>query len=88
MVVGRFQVMAMLQSARAYLLGLPLESALSWAHHLPHEVQRGKMWFKSEMAAAGGVYHLGDEMAFKVERDGNLFFTVGGEVKTDKDLVR
>ena len=30
MKVGRFQVMATLQAARAYILGLPLESALSW----------------------------------------------------------
>jgi hypothetical protein len=30
MAVGRFQVMAVLQAARAYTLGLPLESAYSW----------------------------------------------------------
>lgn len=30
MAVGRFQVMSVLQSARAYVLGLPLESAHSW----------------------------------------------------------
>jgi len=30
MAVGRFQVMATLQAARAYLLGLPLPSAKSW----------------------------------------------------------
>ncbi len=30
MPVGRFQVMALLQAARAYSLGLPLESAYSW----------------------------------------------------------
>ncbi|MCD6521395.1 hypothetical protein J7K56_01295 [Candidatus Calescamantes bacterium] len=30
MAVGRFQVMAVLQAARAYRLGLPLESAKSW----------------------------------------------------------
>ena len=30
MVVGRFQVMALLQAARAFTLGLPLESAHSW----------------------------------------------------------
>jgi hypothetical protein len=30
MAVGRFQVMALLQAARASELGLPLESALSW----------------------------------------------------------
>lgn len=30
MSIGRFQVMAVLQAARAYLLGLPLVSAKSW----------------------------------------------------------
>jgi len=30
MAVGRFQVMAVLQAARAYVLGMPLESAKSW----------------------------------------------------------
>ncbi len=30
MAVGRFQVMAILQAARAFVLGLPLESAKSW----------------------------------------------------------
>ena len=30
MAVGRFQVMAVLQAARAFVLGLPLESAKSW----------------------------------------------------------
>ncbi|MBC7189152.1 hypothetical protein H5U35_02900, partial [Candidatus Aerophobetes bacterium] len=30
MAIGRFQVMATLQAARAFLLGLPLESAKSW----------------------------------------------------------
>jgi len=30
MAVGRFQVMALLQAARAFVLGLPLESAKSW----------------------------------------------------------
>ena len=30
MAVGRFQVMALLQAARAFTLGLPLESAHSW----------------------------------------------------------
>jgi len=30
MAVGRFQVMALLQAARAFVLGLPLESAQSW----------------------------------------------------------
>jgi len=30
MPVGRFQVMALLQAARAFVLGLPLESAKSW----------------------------------------------------------
>jgi hypothetical protein len=30
MAIGRFQVMALLQAARAYTLGLPLESARSW----------------------------------------------------------
>jgi hypothetical protein len=56
MTVGRFQVMALLQAARASELGLPLESALSWGLTKAIFYAAAKRGFKghSAKAAAGG----------------------------------
>jgi hypothetical protein len=34
------------------------------------------------------VFNLGDEMAFKEEKDGKLYFKFGGEVQTEKNFER
>ncbi len=34
------------------------------------------------------VYYLGDDMAYKTEKDGVLRFTIGGEVQTKEDFER
>ncbi|MGA1975850.1 MAG: hypothetical protein ABSG92_09465 [Conexivisphaerales archaeon] len=100
MKVGRFQVMATLQAARAYVLGLPLESALSWGLNRSIFYAAAKRGFKggSEVEGRGArgkgtskgadTYFLGDEMAFKQEKGEVLRFTIGGKVQTDEDFER
>jgi len=91
--VSRFQVMALLQAARAYVLGLPLESAYSWGLNRAIFIAAAKRGFKG--GGGGGksgkpgpssksrdAYFLGDDMAFKAEKAGVLLFTIGGEVQT------
>ncbi|MDV3294013.1 MAG: hypothetical protein LYZ70_07055, partial [Nitrososphaerales archaeon] len=96
MSVRRFQVMALLQAARAFVLGLPLDSAFSWGLNRSIFYAAAKRGFKGGSGAgpaSGGVgrgsskggstYFLGDEMAFKKEKGGRLYFTIGGEVQTE-----
>jgi hypothetical protein len=89
--------MALLQAARAFVLGLPLESALSWGLNRAIFYAAAKRGFKggsgggagsgaTRSSKGGGTYFLGDEMAFKRERGGTLFFTIGGEVQTGDDF--
>lgn len=104
MAVGRFQVMALLQAARAHLLGLPVESAYSWGLNRAIFYAAAKKGFKKaippprleeifpyrgkeeieRMRKTFGVYHLGDEMAYSVEVDGKLLFTIGKEIQDEK----
>jgi hypothetical protein len=98
--VGRFQVMALLQAARAFTLGLPLESAHSWGLNRAIFIAAAKRGFKGRARGEGGqaggrktskggaVYRLGDDMAFKTQRKGVLLFTIGGEVQTEEDFER
>jgi hypothetical protein len=99
--VGRFQVMALLQAARANVLGLPLASAYSWGLNRAIFIAAAKRGFKggSEGEEGGGtkarktskeegVYYLGDDMAFKDERGGVLRFTIGGKVQTREDFEK
>lgn len=91
MAVSRFQVMAMLQAARAHALGLPLESAYSWGLNRAIFVAAAKRGFKgggAKSSKGSGVYRLGDDMAFKRERKGVLLFTIGGEVQTREDFEK
>lgn len=100
MAVGRFQIMSLLQAARAYVLGLPLESAQSWGLNRATFIAAAKRGFKSgggsegrEAGKGGGknskrsdVYFLGDDMAYKTERDGVMLFTFGGKVQTKEEF--
>lgn len=85
--------MALLQAARAYVLGLPLESAYSWGLNRAIFIAAAKRGFskgsgntpggKGKGTSKGGqTYALGDDTAFKEERSGILLFTIGGEVQT------
>jgi hypothetical protein len=94
--------MALLQAARAYVLGLPLESAYSWGLNRAIFIAAAKRGFKGGSGGEGEggraktrktskearVYYLGDDMAFKDEKGGILRFTIGGEVQTKEDFER
>ena len=92
--------MAVLQAARAYTLGLPLESAYSWGLNRAIFIAAAKRGFKgkahgegagakaAKTSKGGSVYKLGDDVAFKAERKGVLLFTIGGEVQTKEGFER
>ena len=96
MTVGRFQIMSLLQAARARVLGLPLESAYSWGLNRAIFIAAAKRGFKgrsregSPGAAQGETgrktYFLGDDMAFKTTRNGVVLFTIGGRVQTREEI--
>jgi hypothetical protein len=98
MKVSRFQVMALLQAARAYVLGLPLESAYSWGLNRAIFIAAAKRGFKGGSGGSPGgpartskrrdTYFLGDDMAFKSEKESVLLFTIGGEVQTPEAFDR
>lgn len=97
--VRRFQVMALLQAARAHVLGLPLESAYSWGLNRAIFIAAAKRGFKGGGGGAGekkgtgadrgaGTYQLGDDMAYKQEKNGVMLFTIGGDVQTKEAFER
>lgn len=104
MAVGRFQVMATLQAARALELGLTVESAKSWGLNRAIFYAAAKRGFKGGSGASGGPagsghqpktheeaahqYALGDEMAFGEERDGRTYFVIGGKPQTELDFEK
>jgi len=87
-----------LQAARAYTLGLPLESAYSWGLNRAIFIAAAKRGFKGgshsgEGGTGGrktskkeGAYMLGDDMAYKTEKNGVLLFTIGGRVQTKEEF--
>jgi hypothetical protein len=86
--------MTLLQAARAYVLGLPIESAYSWGLDRATFIAAAKRGFKAGAGAGKGgskvgvtskdsnTYYLGDDMAYKTVKDGVLLFTIGGKVQT------
>ena len=98
MAVGRFQIMSLLQSARAHVLGLPLESACSWGLNRAIFIAAAKRGFKGGSSSVEGgngakgnskkegTYSLGDDMAYTTERNGVLLFTIGGKVQTKQEF--
>jgi len=89
--------MSLLQAARAYVLGLPLESACSWGLNRAIFIAAAKKGFKGGSAKEGGsgakgtskregTYSLGDDLAYKTERNGVLLFTIGGKVQTKEEF--
>jgi len=90
--------MSLLQAARAYTLGLPLESAYSWGLNRAIFIAAAKRGFKGGSASGEGgtgtrgtskrmgTYSLGDDTAYKSEKNGVLLFTIGGKVQTKEDF--
>jgi len=96
MAVGRFQVMALMQAARAHILGLPLDSAYSWGLNRSIFYAAAKRGFKGGEHRSSGdggghqapnTYHLGDEMVYKAPGP-ELLFTIGGKTQTKEDFQR
>ncbi|WXG46081.1 MAG: hypothetical protein WED05_05365 [Candidatus Atabeyarchaeum deiterrae] len=103
MAIGRFQVMATLQAARALVLGLPDSLAKSWGLNRAIFYAAAKRGFKAKppierpqaeiqrkpVLETPDAFHLGDEMAYKTqEKDGKTCFTIGGKVQTENDFER
>lgn len=100
--VGRFQVMATLQAARAFELGLPVESAFSWGLNRAIFYAAAKRGFKGKPTAVGTqngkrgraekeavqFYPLGDEIVPSEEKDGRTYFVIGGKPQTEKDFEK
>ena len=89
--VGRFQVMATLQAARAQALGLRLASAKSWGLNRAVYYAAAKRGFKGEAGpkprAPKGTrrvyeHFLGDDKGYAVTRGGTMLFTIGGEAQS------
>lgn len=84
--------MSMLQAARAYALGLPLESSYSWGLNRAIFIAAAKRRFKGGSGTGRKsskeqiTYSLGDDMAFKTEKGGVLLFTIGGKVQTKAEF--
>ena len=88
--------MSLLQAARAYVLGLPLASAYSWGLNRAIFIAAAKRGFKGGSSSGSGtggrgpkasnVFSLGDDMAYKTEKDGVLLFTIGGKIQTREEF--
>ena len=103
MAVGRFQVMATLQAARALTLGLSEPEAKSWGLNRAIFYAAAKRGFKEKapprrrewsevlrrpVRETREVYFLGDEMAYKAKKGRKTYFTIGGEVQDESDFHR
>ena len=103
MAVGRFQVMAVLQAARAFVLGLETASAKSWGLNRAIFYAAAKRGFKGAKPMKRSrsevkekpvhetpeAYHLGSEIAFKApHQEDPLYFTIGGKVQTEEEFHR
>jgi len=98
--VGRFQVMATLQAARAVLLGLSVGQAKSWGLNRAIFYAAAKRGFKEmkiihrtpeeiqrkPVQKTGDAYFLGDEVAYMMKKGGRLYFTMGGKAQTEHDF--
>ena len=101
MVVGRFQVMATLQAARAKRLGLSVTAAKSWGLNRAIFYAAAKRGFKEKrkvltreaeevekepIKRARDAYFLGDEMAYVSKTGRQSYFTIGGKLQTEADF--
>jgi len=100
--VGRFQVMAVLQAARAKTLGFRIVEAKSWGLNRAIFYAAAKRGFKKvrmpirtrEMIEKEPIvklrrtYFLGSEMAYISRKANRTYFTIGGELQTEKDFKR
>lgn len=102
MKVGRFQVMATLQAARAKELGMPTSQAKSWGLNRAIFYAAAKRGFKKKKVAPRtrgeierkplerkkNTYFLGNEMAYCSKKGARTYFAIGGELQTENDFKR
>ena len=102
MKIGRFQVMAILQAARAKELGLPERKAKSWGLNRAIFYAAAKRGFKhgAQPSPPGRerrgeraekrekTYFLGNEMAYLTKKSNRLYFTIGGKPQTEAEFER
>jgi len=98
--VGRFQAMATLQAARARQLGLAITTAKSWGLNRAIFYAVAKRGFKEKRVPRRSreeiekrpvhktrdAYFLGDEMAYVSKKGNRSYFTISGELQTEKDF--
>ena len=93
--INRFTVMAMLQAARARVMGLSEDSAYSWGLNRAIWYAAAKRGFSgggggSGPGGGGGTgkpkpgkeYHLGRDLAYRGPNRSKLVFTLGGQIQT------
>ncbi len=91
--------MALLQAARAHVLGLDIEPAYSWGLNRATFIAAAKRGFKAGGGGMAGegregagrpkrtdVYYLGDDMAYKDPKSKTLRFVFGGKVQTAEEF--
>src|SRR5208283_2837215 len=99
MTVGRFQVMAFLQAARARELGFSETRAKSWGLNRAIFYAAAKRGFKHERQRPGekqlgrtpakmGEAFLGNEMGYTVRKGNRTYFVIGGKPQTEADFKR
>jgi hypothetical protein len=98
--VGRFQVMAVLQAARARELGFSETRAKSWGLNraifyaaakrgFKHANRRpGRERFGKKTGAKMGEAFLGNEMGYTARKGNRTYFVIGGELQTEADFKR
>lgn len=74
MSIGRFQVMAVLQAARAHVLGLGLEEAKSWGLNRAIFYAAAKRGYFREKRKPVRVAKLEEIVAKPIERERDMFF--------------
>jgi len=100
MKVGRFQVMAILQAARAMELGFSETRAKSWGLNRAIFYAAAKRGFKHATQLPGREYSgkkpgakmseafLGNEMGFTARKGNRTYFAIGGQLQTEADFER
>ena len=97
MKVGRFQVMAVLQAARARELGFSQTRAKSWGLNraifyaaakrgFKHATQRPGGSFGKKTGAKMGEAFLENEMGYTARKGNRTYFTIGGELQIEADF--
>ena len=102
MKVGRFQVMAILQAARAKTLGFSVVEAKSWGLNRAIFYAAAKRGFrkarmpkrtpeqmeKKPIVKSRNAYFLGSDMAYISKKGNRTYFTIGGELQTEAEFKR